>query len=373
MGRHASLLSRESWDEPALREQLAIQFAETLKVDRTAIDPAKSFDEYGLDSVDAVIATESLGKRLGIELPPEFLFENRSVDEVVQALLGRECSEGLRASRDAVEGSIFLFPGGAGVGSGFVRFCAQCAPTLALEVIRIGGWRDWIKRGLDFDGLVDLACQHIEAVGTDTPMRLVGHSQGGQLAYASALRLVCAGRQVMFVGLFDSNLDSTGPQTFAKTTVAGSALHYASRYIGARARGRKDLYPSGDTRIRVTRRLLRLCSGPAEQRKLLTVIERFGGVLFRGSGGIALENYIQSQLFSRMWDAWLAKNGAAYPLDSPVFLFRSGEAGPADLGWRARCSDLRIVPVLGGHITMFDAEHVGDLISHFIAAVRSVV
>ena len=125
-------------------------------------------------------------------------------------------------------------------------------------------------------------------------------------------------------------------------------------------------------RIRVVLRLWRLCRGPAERRKLLMFIAQFGRLLFRGPGGVRLDLFIQMKLFSEMWGAWAAKNAPAHSLHSPVFLFRSGDPGIPDLGWQARCSDLTIVPVAGSHHTMFDAEYMCGLITHFVTAVRSV-
>ena len=73
MARRKLPLCGKRWNEPTLRELLVGQLAGTLGVHRIEIDPTKSFDEYGLDSINAVIATELIGERLGIELPPEFL------------------------------------------------------------------------------------------------------------------------------------------------------------------------------------------------------------------------------------------------------------------------------------------------------------
>ena len=125
----------------------------------------------------------------------------------------------------------------------------QSAPTLTFEVIRIGEWRDWIEHDLDFDGLIARACRHIEAVGTEGPLQLAGYSQGGQLAYATALALSRAGRSVGFVGLLDKYSDIPfRDKRPPKTSILSGVLRLASRYIGATVRGLKDLYHSGGVR-----------------------------------------------------------------------------------------------------------------------------
>ena len=52
---------------------------------------AKPFDEYGLDSTDAIIVVGLVEEQIGMELEPELLLRNRTIDEVVNSLkqLGR--------------------------------------------------------------------------------------------------------------------------------------------------------------------------------------------------------------------------------------------------------------------------------------------
>ena len=78
MFKRVPVLPKEQWSEAALRKLLIELLAQTLEVDSSEIDPTKSFDECGLNSIAAVIATGPLGERLGVELPPEFLFKNNS-------------------------------------------------------------------------------------------------------------------------------------------------------------------------------------------------------------------------------------------------------------------------------------------------------
>jgi thioesterase domain-containing protein/acyl carrier protein len=366
-------LSEKRWSEPALRGLLAGQLAGMLGARHMEVDPAKSFDEYGLDSIDAVIATELIGERLGIELPPELLLINRSIDAVVRALLDGQRSSGPADTRRCNGAAIFLVPGGGGRDEpSLIRFRDRSAPTLTFEVIRIGEWREWIERGLDFDGLIARACQQIEAAGAEGSLQIAGYSQGGQLAFAAALSLSRAGRPVRFVGLLDTYSDVSAGQAFPRTRILSGALRFGGRSIGAMVLGRKGLYRRGEARIRIVMTLWRLCRGPEERRKLLIFIARFGRLLFRGPGGVSLDLAIQMELYAELWGAWFAKNGPARSLRSPVFLFRSGDPGSPDRGWEAWCSDLKIVPVAGGHHTMLDEEHMGGLITRFVAAVRSV-
>ena len=80
-------MSDTTWNEAALRAIVIGPLAEKLGVQPEAFNSAKSFDEYGLDSVDTVLVAEAIANQLGVTLAPEFLFEHRSVDAVVRELL----------------------------------------------------------------------------------------------------------------------------------------------------------------------------------------------------------------------------------------------------------------------------------------------
>ena len=90
-------ISRTTWNEAGLRAIVIGPLAEKLGVQPDAFDSAKSFDEYGLDSIDTVLVAEAIAGSLGVTLAPEFLFEHRSVDAVVRELM-RLRPEAIRSS-----------------------------------------------------------------------------------------------------------------------------------------------------------------------------------------------------------------------------------------------------------------------------------
>jgi acyl carrier protein len=69
-----------------LRALLITEIAVILNLDRAEIDPAKDFDEYGLDSVAAVVLLNAVEQHLGLELEPEIVMRRRSIDEIVDVL-----------------------------------------------------------------------------------------------------------------------------------------------------------------------------------------------------------------------------------------------------------------------------------------------
>lgn len=69
-----------------LRAMLVTELAQILRVDEAEIDPRRDFDEYGLDSTDAVIVVGLIEDRLKIEITPELLLQNRCIDDAVKAI-----------------------------------------------------------------------------------------------------------------------------------------------------------------------------------------------------------------------------------------------------------------------------------------------
>ncbi|RKU04050.1 polyketide synthase [Burkholderia sp. Nafp2/4-1b] len=72
--------------EASIRNWLVDRLAKQLKVDRAAIDPAKRFDEYGLDSIVAVQVSGDLEKVVEQRLSPALLFEHNSIDDLARHL-----------------------------------------------------------------------------------------------------------------------------------------------------------------------------------------------------------------------------------------------------------------------------------------------
>lgn len=74
-----------------IRQWLIREIAILLHQDEGTIESTKDFDEYGLDSTDAVIVAGLLEERLAIELDPELLLRHRSVDDVVAWIEQQYC------------------------------------------------------------------------------------------------------------------------------------------------------------------------------------------------------------------------------------------------------------------------------------------
>jgi acyl carrier protein len=73
-----------------IRALLIAEIAVILELQQAEIDPAKGFDEYGLDSVAGVILLNAIEETLGTELEPEVVMRGRCINEIVDKLAGIE-------------------------------------------------------------------------------------------------------------------------------------------------------------------------------------------------------------------------------------------------------------------------------------------
>ena len=69
-----------------IRALLIAEVALILELEQADIDPAKNFDEYGLDSVAGVILLNAVEERLGLQLEPEVVMRGRCIDEIADTV-----------------------------------------------------------------------------------------------------------------------------------------------------------------------------------------------------------------------------------------------------------------------------------------------
>jgi thioesterase domain-containing protein/acyl carrier protein len=361
---------KEKWTEAALRQLLIDELARMLKVDVAELNSTSSFDEYGLDSIDAVIATGWLGEQLGVELPPEFLFRHTSVNKVVQALLNGDYAEAPTETKVNERTLIFLFPGAGGRDEqNLIRFRANSPQSIRFEVVRIGNWQEWIERDFDFETIISHVCKYMEEIAGADAFSLAGYSQGGQLAYATAIAMERAGRPVKFLGLLDSAAQGPEPEVSTSGILKSTADSLRIGKAIFAAKMRKSKSSPGASRIRIVGWLWPFRREISERRKLYRRVKRLSQIFCFGPGGVRLSVFIQMRLFWELWLTWLKQNGTSKLAHTPAFLFRAEDAEASDLGWTSSCLHLTVVPVTGNHYTMFDEQHLKSLINQFVIAV----
>jgi thioesterase domain-containing protein len=93
---------------------------------------------------------------------------------------------------------------------------------------------------------------------------------------------------------------------------------------------------------------------------------RFKRAVLPGGNRVRGDNFIQMRIFAKMWGDWTQKNKTPILYKTQVSLFRSEDPGPPDLGWKARCSKVTVIPIKGDHYSMLSSE---DLIGRLVAEV----
>ena len=191
--------------------------------------------------------------------------------------------------------------------------------------------------------MADLAARalaQMEATAPEGPLVFVGYSQGGQLAYATALLAAAAGREVARVVLLDTVFLSEEPP------LRGRVGHLIAREL--RGRGRLKLYGAGFW-LRAALNVWKLRLVP--EGILLEVMGRFARSRLAGSSGVRVDIVIQKRMFGKYWATWLASQ--AQPPMVPVTLLRTEDPGAEDHGWRKLCPNVSVVRIGGDHFSMF--------------------
>jgi thioesterase domain-containing protein len=229
-------------------------------------------------------------------------------------------------------------------------------------LLSIGSWRGWAKSKFDFKAVVDRAYDHIVSTAGKDGVRLAGYSQGGQIAYATALALERAGRHVECVVLFDTPAGGTPASAYPKLGITAGVLAPLRDWLRATLQRRHPAsLAEGDPRMRLLLGLRSLPSGTA----VVLFLARLAPLVFRARTTLRLDQIIQMAAFEQMWTRWLESQRTLPALKAPVFLFRSQSGGPPDLGWNDWPINLTIAPVAGNHYSMFAPDHAEHLVRLF--------
>jgi thioesterase domain-containing protein/acyl carrier protein len=194
------------------------------------------------------------------------------------------------------------------------------------------------------------------AVQPDGPFRLAGYSFGGVVAHEMACQLVEQGHTVDFLGLFDTH-NPTAP----------CKRYSLSGRLGAFWQQQDDLpLPAKLERLRE-----RIAEGIAVHRQ---VKKEVAEAMTMGPAE-AHSDLRRVQVREENWRAMQVYRPRHYP--GQITLFKALTPSdkvkwPADYGWSAQAGGgLKIVPVPGRHLTIFDDKNVAELAKALEAALQA--
>ena len=343
--------------ESSAHSLAAIAGAWTRVLDRSSLEHDLSFEDAGGDSLDLLQFTFCLEETLRVRLPLE-LFH-----------LGLKPSDFLRALNRPLEAvvstfaddclTVFLFPGSYGFDPRLAHFGAGCSPALRVIGIPYPNWREMLQPDFTFEKIVAQAVAYISERAPTGPLFIVGHSWGGHAAYAAALAFSNVGRPISFLGMLDTdaNFEFLPKPLPLLVERARLARILQDIWFGEWRGLLRRIFPTSLFKRPGTKRLLHHL---ARRRLRLPILVNYH---FQ-----QLVNYSLRVVLMKRWRPAAVKQLLAVP----CFVFRAEGYAldvPQDLGWGHFCTDVTVLPMTGGHITMFDGRNGALLCARFIETV----
>jgi thioesterase domain-containing protein len=243
--------------------------------------------------------------------------------------------------------ALFCIHGGDG-GVLFYRDLAKLLPAAlpvhAIESLELGG-----SGPIERATIAETAAGYLRGVRTlqpDGPYLLAGYSFGGVVAHEMACQLRAAGEKVDFLGLFDTH------------NPAGEARGYA---LGERLRVFWRQNSDAPPLARVGRVGRRFADGVRTNRR----IKRELHAARHAGPAEAYSDLRRIQVREENWRAMRSYDPPEF--DGGITLFKSITGCDKieradDYGWSGRAAGgVRIVPVAGRHLTLFERENVSSL------------
>jgi thioesterase domain-containing protein len=225
------------------------------------------------------------------------------------------------------------------------RFRYALRDQIHFVLIGYPDWREMIATKADFDTIVTFALEEILAQCSDGIVYLAGYSFGGLVAFATAHRLVQAGRRVAFLGLLDTRLPAKRE--------ALKAIRNLRRCIIER-----DSTP-----------LLRLILKTLVKFRIYALLKIYMRFCIR-IGSRRIDAQLHDILRSHAVSGWRPN-----ALAVPTFFFRTDDDDTPqrhDCGWSALCSPLTVVQIGGDHRSMLIKPNINRVCASFLEALRAV-
>ena len=353
LARAALPVAAEPFAPPALATGTAysVQATWTRILGRASHDADLPFDAAGGDSLEMLRFIFLLEEQLGRRLPLDLFYLGLRPSDFVAALDQPSDAGTLIADRRQ---TVFLLPGIAGFQPSLARIRALCSHRLNIVALPYPGWQAMVQPGVSFSTIVEDSIAQIVAHAPTGPIRLLGHSFGGWVAYHAAAALIRAGRSVTYLGLLDTGGGELAPQPAPRLRRFVSPATWRAFLTEFRA----------DPWLTILRRTLpgaRASRRPL--RDLLLMLAKFHAPLALRPTAFLVHQYLSQSLRVALAKHAIAETNMG-PIATPTFLFRAADeqhGGPDDDGWRARCPNLKLLRVPGTHITMTDDENLPTL------------
>jgi thioesterase domain-containing protein len=282
-----------------------------------------TWEECGGDSLATLHLLVLLEKALGRKLSFDLIQPDVTAIQLA-ALLEAPRTEVEAAPLEAT--TLFLFPGMLGDEPRLAGFRRSFAGRVRFDVVEHPEVTSPRAVLTDVAATARIGAATISARQRTGPLHLVGYSYGGSVAFEAARQLHASGRQIAFLGIIDTALESKRPPLLERP-----------RRMALRFLGRSD----------------------ACRRTLFRV---FAGLHVRWS--IAA----RCRLLSNYRHAAIARWRPS-PFTAPSLLVTSEQFGDSITeGWLRLCPEIRVLRVPAGHETLFEGAALDVLTRAFEAA-----
>ena len=344
------------------RARRAVARAWLRVLDRPSLEADAPFEQAGGDSLRLLRFIFALEGQYRTSLPLDVFFANLRPSEFAQRL--DLCLQGTPSRAPAIATPVFLFPGMGRDEPRLVRFRLACTPPLRMVPLDYGDWPEWTAPDFDFSKLIARLVRAIEDEAPAGPLYLVGYSLGGEIAHAVAAALSASGRSVAFLGILDTNIAA------AEGADAPAQPFSRRREIRALVQAMRKGDVADELALMAARRLL-----SPRWKPVLRLVARSHRFTLPYDFGFYLNRRLRMPILVDLVRAGVRQTPSAQPLHIPAVLFRSLERGPdvpEDLGWRKLCPDITVMPIAGGHSTMFDPPNLEPLSRRFVSAFQTI-
>ncbi|MFB9270031.1 thioesterase domain-containing protein [Bradyrhizobium erythrophlei] len=300
---------------------------------KTEVAPER-WAEAGGDSSGLARCLLEIESATGLELARERFSPDMTIAEMVKVIVsGQAAGEVARPPGEAPP-TLFLFSGSLGYGPSMAAFAGALGKVARVVPIKYPDLRSILDGKDSVADMAEAGIAQIQRSQPVGPVRLIGHSLGGAVAFEVAARLLESGRSVNFLGILDT------PNIYERQD-------YHETLARTLRRLRANRVNMSRLACRALAKVTAIVHGEAYLAGMLDRYSRgkFATTRFR----IKLE--LQEVLRARAFFRWLA--GAKPRLPIAGTLFRCNRPSlPQPLGWDVTFASLDVIPIVGSHVDL---------------------
>lgn len=256
---------------------------------------------------------------------------------------------------------VFLFPGLSGSEEELGPLGDGCRAVMSPVSVSFPDWTTIDYSLINLDGLIAHSIAQIQLFAPRGPVMLAGYSFGGHIALAVAEGLQASGRRVGCLALLDTwaipPIEKRPVSVTRPTRRLAQAMR--RREVGAevgRIIGAILIRLQNKKISRFVGRIPRFCWPRSAYTRINVSIS------------MSFTIPVLEELLRRMAESDKSFN-------FPAVLFRCAEQTPgaaADLGWGRHFANLRVVPILGNHVTLTAPENLPSFCKSFAEVITDM-